>query len=90
MFCAGICMPSSHWSSERQEIKLCKKDHKGSPKASLNPKPEACPNAGEKVYCDPSRGETYKESGVPLEASGVPPCTPVRAACDPQRGRRGI
>jgi hypothetical protein len=33
-----------------------------------------------KVYCDPSRGETYKESGVPLKASGVPLCTPVRAA----------
>jgi len=41
---------------------------------------EACPNAGEKVYCDPCRGETYKESGVPLKASGVSPCTPVRAA----------
>ena len=33
-----------------------------------------------KVYCDPSRGETYKESGVPLKASGVPLCTCVRAA----------
>ena len=36
---------------------------------------------GEKrFYCDPCRGETYKESGVPLKASGVSPCTPVRAA----------
>ena len=35
---------------------------------------------GEKVYCDPCRGETYKESGVPLKASGVSPCTPVGAA----------
>jgi len=49
---------------------------------------EACPNAGEKVYCDPRRGETYKESGVPLKASGVSPCTPVRAAVTP-KGKSG-
>ena len=41
-----------------------------------------------KVYCDPCRGETYKESGVPLKASGVSPCTPVREAV-PRREAEG-
>ena len=45
---------------------------------------------GMKVYCDPCRGQTYKESGVPLKASGVSPCTPVGAAVTPREADGGV